>query len=418
MTRPTLLFVSTRFLFPVDSGGKIRSTQVLRGMKAGRFDITLAMPSTAEQRETFAKELTTVCDRLATWPAAEMSTWNNVWRMRHLFGDLPIPVASDYSDAGRAIVARELSARPTVAVFDFPHAAVLAPPKFDVTSVMFTHNVEAEIFARHCVVAKDWLRRSVWKNQHRKMVAFEGQALRRFNRNIAVSARDGKILADRYGLPPVSVIDTGVDLDYFSYSAPPASEEIVFTGSMDWLANIDGIEFFMDEVWPKVIARHPRARMTVVGRSAPRSLIERAAGRGYAWTFTGFVDDVRKYIRKGAVYVIPLRVGGGTRLKVFEAMAVGCPMVSTAIGVEGLPVEHNRHYWRADTAQEFADAVSGLLAQRAVAERLSRDARAFVEARFSFWAVAKQFESICADAASLPQLDVARAVPEVIADHA
>jgi glycosyltransferase involved in cell wall biosynthesis len=111
-------------------------------------------------------------------------------------------------------------------------------------------------------------------------------------------------------------------------------------------------------------------------------------------------------------------VGGGTRLKVFEAMAVGCPMVSTAIGVEGLPVEHNRHYWRADTAQEFADAVSGLLAQRAVAERLSRDARAFVEARFSFWAVAKQFESICADAASLPQLDVARAVPEVIADHA
>src|SRR4029079_12593751 len=135
----------------------------------------------------------------------------------------------------------------------------------------------------------------------------------------------------QYGVRDVSVIPTGVDLDYFTWQAPRASADadggtVVFTGSMDWMANGDGIEYFMDEVWPIVARARPRARCVIVGRSPPAPLVERARTRGLDWHFTGFVDDVRPYVREAQVYVIPLRIGGGTRIKVYEAMALGCPV--------------------------------------------------------------------------------------------
>src|SRR4026208_2082102 len=110
---------------------------------------------------------------------------------------------------------------------------------------------------------------------------------------------------------------------------------------MDWMANIDGIEYFMEQVWPEVARVRPDTKFVVVGRQPPAALVERAAARGLNWEFTGFVDDVRPYVRRAHVYVIPLRVGGGTRIKVYEAMALGCPVVSTRLGV-GRPAGRGR----------------------------------------------------------------------------
>lgn len=395
--RPRLLFVSARFLFPVDSGGKIRTTQILRGMKGGAFEIVLASPEPSGGARRFAGELASVCDRYAGWPEPVRGKLFGITRLRHVFGTLPVPVATDVSSAGSSVVARELAARPDVVLFDFPHAAVWGPQRFDAASVMFTHNVEAEIFARHAEVAADPLRRALWRSQHAKMQRFERTTLKRFDTVIAVSRRDAEQFERDYGIARVATIGTGVDLEYFTHSLPPPSPHVIFSGSMDWLANVDAIEYFLDSVWPLVTERIPGVHMTVVGRAPPPALVERSQARYPNCFFTGYVDDIRPHIRSAAVYVIPLRVGGGTRLKVYEAMALGCPVVSTSIGVEGLPLEPDVHYLRADGTAQMADTVIALLADATRRERLSRAARTHVEAHFSFRAIARDFERICLD---------------------
>jgi len=397
--RPRLLFVSPRFLLPVDSGGKIRTTQILRGMKDGAFEIVLASPAPSDHGK-YAAALSALCDRFVAWPEVARGRLFNLARLRHVFDTLPIPVATEISAAANVAIGTELAARPDVALFDFVHAAVWAPASIPVPSILFTHNVEAEIFARHAQVNAGPLRRALWRWQHRKMQQFEQQTLRRFDTVIAVSARDAGQFRDDYGVGHanrIATIGTGVDLEFLGYSPPAGEPHVIFSGSMDWLANIDAIEFFLEGVWPKIAAAMPHARMTVVGRAPPKHLVERAQARAVNWNFTGYVDDIRPHIRSAAVYVIPLRVGGGTRLKVFEAMALGCPVVSTSIGVEGLPLQDGTHYVRADEADDMVQAVLLLLGDAAERQRLSGAARAYVEENFSFRTIARDFERICLD---------------------
>lgn len=391
----TLLFVSPRFLFPVDSGGKIRTTQTLRGLKGGHFRIRLLSPATPALFERHRSDLETVCDEFLWWPGARKSPMAEVIRAVQLVDALPMPVRADWSSRAAALVRENLDLGPDVVVFDFVHAAVLAPVELGCPSVLFTHNVEAEIFERHAKVARNAVMRALWRAQTRKMQAFEAAALHRFDVVVAVSDRDAGVFAGRYGVPGAVVLPTGVDLEYFGFCRPDRGRDVVFCGSMDWLANQDAVSYFMDEVWDLVTAEVPDARMTVIGRSPPPGLVKRAATRGLNWVFTGFVDDVRPHANGAAVAVIPMRVAGGTRLKVFESMASGTPVVSTAIGVEGLPVEDGRHYLRAEDPQSFARAVVRLMKDAEFRERLADEARRHVEDRFSYRVAARAFEEAC-----------------------
>jgi glycosyltransferase involved in cell wall biosynthesis len=393
--RRSLLFVSPRFLFPADSGGKIRTAQILRGMKGGAYEITLASPVPPGGLEPFSDDLAALCDRFAGWPEPRRGPAFQALRLRHLASSLPVPVATDRSAAGRRVIEAALARKPDVAVFDFPHAAMLAPRSLSVPSVLFTHNVESEIFRRHADVASNPLKRMVWRDQLRKMERFEREALSRFQTVVAVSERDAAWFRDELGVGRAEVIPTGVDTVYFPWSPPGDGGRVAFTGSMDWLANVDAMDWFLDAVWDRVAERHPGAAMKVIGRNPPAGLVAKARARGLSWDFTGFVDDVRPHVRGSSAYVIPLRVGGGTRIKVYEAMAMGCPVVSTSIGVEGLPLTAGRHYLRADTAADFADAVVRLLQDPDLRLALSREARRCVEERFSFRWAAEAFEEIC-----------------------
>lgn len=398
--RRRLLFVSSRYLLPIDSGGKIRTVNTLRGMKGGAFEIALASPLPSVARPGDTAEIDGFCDRFIGWPDAARSVLFQWTRMRHLVSTLPVAVATDYSEAGRQTIARELNQGPDVVVVDFPHAAVLAPPPYPCSSVLFTHNIEAEIFRRHAEVAGNPIKRAIWRNQTQKMERYERGLLPQFTSVVAVSERDKAHFERAYGLGNVSTIPTGVDLDYFTYTRSAALENgdggtVVFTGSMDWMANIDGIEFLMDAVWPAVSRARPGVRCVIVGRNPPPALVGRARAQRLNWEFTGFVDDVRPFVRKSHVYVIPLRVGGGTRIKVYEAMAMGCPVVSTRIGVEGLPVEHGRHYLEADSGDAMAAAILSLLDDPERRASLSREARKYVEENMTSRRAAQAFEQIC-----------------------
>ena len=398
--RYKLLFVSPRYLFPADSGGKIRTANVLRGMKGGAFDITLTSPLPTGAHNGTSMETRELCDRFIGWPAAVRGPAHRWLRMRHLAADVPIAVATDASRIGRRTIAHALQEKPDVVVVDFPHAAVLAPPPYPCASVMFTHNVEVEIFRRHAQVANNPITRAIWRNQAGKMERYERQLLKSFTAVVSVADRDREFFAREYGLNNVAVIPTGVDLDYFTYGGTVGLEDgdggtVVFTGSMDWRANAEGIEFFLDEVWPAIARARPRARCIIVGRSPPAALVERARARRVNWEFTGFIDDVRPFVWRAHVYVIPLRVGGGTRIKLYEAMAMGCPVVSTRIGVEGLPVERDQHYVEADSAGDMAAAVLSLLGKPTWRNQLALNARRFIEDNISWRHAAQMFEKTC-----------------------
>jgi glycosyltransferase involved in cell wall biosynthesis len=396
--KPRLAFVSTVFLQPEDAGGKIRSSNVLRGLKGGAFETTLVSPGTTAQVTQWAPELARLADHFVPWtPQDHQPRW---MRAFDLMGRVPVNVAHGVTREARATVERVLAEGGfDVAVFDFVHATELMPVALNAASVCFTHNVETEIFERHAQNTRGSAMGWVWASQAGKMRRYERQALQRYSSVIAVSDRDARQFTKDFDLGEVAVIPTAVDLDFFSWSEPlaePASARptVVFTGSMDWMANVDGVEYFLGEVWPLVLAQLPEARFVVVGRNPPAALVRQArASNGVE--FTGFVDDVRPHVRQAQAFVIPLRVGGGTRIKAFEAMAMGCPVVSTAIGIEGLDVEPDRHFLLRDSAQAMAQGVIELLTDAPLRVSLSTAARQVVEQRFGHMAAAQVFERIC-----------------------
>jgi len=204
--RPELLFVSPRFLFPADTGGAIRTSEILRGLKGGAFRIRLMSPATADEERRYAAQLAEIADDWQCWPTAPKRSTLSVRRIPLLASSLPVPIASDRSTQARAMVAAALARKPSVAIFDFLHSVVLAPDSLPVPSVLFTHNVEAEIFARNLQYAKRVWGRLLWRDQLKKMRRFEAAALRRFDRVVAVSARDAGQFAADYGRSEVDVI--------------------------------------------------------------------------------------------------------------------------------------------------------------------------------------------------------------------
>jgi glycosyltransferase involved in cell wall biosynthesis len=227
------------------------------------------------------------------------------------------------------------------------------------------------------------------------MMRFEGRTLARFDHVLAVSETDRATLQALYRpfvTAPISVVRTGVDTSYFTPGPESAVRqgEIVFVGSMDWTPNEDAVTYFCADILPRIRAAVPEARLRIVGRS-PSPAVRRLAEPGVV-EVTGRVDDVRDELRTAEVCVVPLRVGGGTRLKIFEAMAAGTAVVSTSVGAEGLPVVDGRHLLVADDTRAFAAQVVDLLRSPGRRREMARAARELVVSNFDWSVVAGDLE--------------------------
>lgn len=393
--RPALLFISPQFLFPMDAGGKIRSANILKHLKGGAFRTRLLMPAADDERERWKREIETLADDIRLYPPAPR---NFLWKIRRaagFFSATPISAISDADPGAKRAVAAALAEEPDLVVFDYAQSLAAAPQEIRPPHLFFAHNVETEILERHAKSAAGPIKH-VWRREAAKMRRFEERACERADGVIAVSARDAEMFSREFGAKTALAIPTGVDLDYFRFSPPPdkPAPQLVFTGSMDWKANQDGLFWFMDEVWPLIASARPDASFLVIGKNPPRAMVERAASRGFNWRFTGFVDDIRDHA-KGAASVIPLRIGGGTRIKAFEAMAMGLPVVSTGLGVEGLPVIDGAHYLEANDARAFAESALRLFDDAPLRDRLATAARKLVDENFSHQAAARAFEQNC-----------------------
>ena len=281
-------------------------------------------------------------------------------------------------------------ARPDVIVADFLLGVQNVPADLGPV-VHFSHNVEYQIWRRLHAVEPQPLRKMLLAVEWRKMRQAERNACRSAALTVAVSADDRDRLAAE--APGATVVDvpTGVDVEYFKPAGiPEVRGRLVFSGAMDWYPNEDGILHFISTTLPLVRRARPDVTVTVIGRSPSERLRKVAAEN--AVTVTGTVDDVRPHVAEGELYIVPLRVGGGTRLKIFEALAMGKPVLSTTVGAEGLAVENGRHLMLADGEQAFAAAAVRLLADADRRRALAGEGRRLVEEQYSWRQVTRVFE--------------------------
>jgi sugar transferase (PEP-CTERM/EpsH1 system associated) len=393
-----VLFLSQRFPYPLDSGGRIRTAKILEGLRK-IFRVTLVSQVDPSKDTPYLGEVDRVATEFHGVIRRERPKYTASFYLRVLVRALsryPVTVASDYSPSLAATLERlAAERRHDLLVCDFLQPSLNVQDIDTLPTLLFQHNVESVIPRRHFQAAGHPLLKAFWWSQWRKMHRFERAQCRRFSGVAAVSDVDKNTLEREFGARRVFVVPTGVDTHYFrpAESAPDPSA-LVFTGAMDWLPNEDAMVYFGEEILPRIRARRPDITLTVVGRN-PSSRLSARLGAQPGITITGRVDDIRPFVRQAAVYVIPLRIGGGTRIKAFEAMAMGKPVVSTPIGVEGLRVEDGRHLVLAREPEAFADAVRDLLQSPERRRRLGSAARLLVEREFSWDRAASAFADAC-----------------------
>jgi glycosyltransferase involved in cell wall biosynthesis len=264
------------------------------------------------------------------------------------------------------------------------------PSRLATPTALFQHNVESALWRRQADHEPHPLKKLAFMMEARKMARYEPEAVRRFHHIIAVSENDRTLMSAMTDPDRITVAPTGVDLSLYRGAAghEASNPVVVFLGSMDWEANVDGVTYFHRDMWPRIRAAVPNATFRIVGRN-PSARVRKLADDSSV-VVTGDVPSVVVHLREAAVFVVPLRIGGGTRLKIYEAMAAGRAVVSTTIGAEGLDVNHETDCILADDPAQFSDAVASLLLN-AEKRRAFERAAAAQAAKFDWPVVVRQF---------------------------
>ena len=385
-------------ILPVDTGGKIRSFNILRHLAREHEIVFLSYyggPQDAAY-ETAIRQLLPGAQPIHL-AGPEGGFAQSLDYLLRLPSSAPYAVRKFSHRKVHEAVAQCLKGSLDVAVCDFLSASLNFPRNSLIPVVLFQHNVETMLWRRMADKEKSPLRKLSYAIEARKMARYETRSLQRFQHVIAVSENDRDTMLRLSPGCPITVVPTGVDTEQYKVvpsvlGIPPL---VVFTGSMDWEPNIDAMEYFCKEIWPAVLANFPDARFQIVGRN-PNARVQRLASASVE--VTGTVASVIDYLRAATVVIVPLRIGGGTRLKIFEAMAMAKAMVSTSIGAEGLDVTDGRDLLIADNAQLFADSILRLLRDPKLRQSLEQAAAALA-ARYDWSQIARRFSNVLSEAA-------------------
>jgi sugar transferase (PEP-CTERM/EpsH1 system associated) len=271
------------------------------------------------------------------------------------------------------------------------------------------HNIESELMAQYFEKASFWPKRILANRTATLLRRTERMLLERFEMHTVASEHERQKLLGRHRSARVNVIPNGVDIHFYSAAqiaesrrnnqAPEPKQSILFVGSMDYHANIEGVTWFTREVWPEIAEMHPELQFIIVGRHPSREVRELASDR---IRVTGTVEDVRPLYASAAAVVVPLRVGSGTRLKILEAMAAGVPVVSTRLGAEGIDAIHDVHLLLADDRAEMVAAINQIVSSPPIRSRLVLAARELVVDRYDWALIGEGLYRIHCELAQIP----------------
>ena len=390
-TRPRLLFLCQTLPYPPDSGVAIRILHVLR-LLARTFDVTALCFSSHKrgavpqddlpQRVGALRQLAEVEVDVFPLPQ-EHSFWRLAWDHVRSLGLNRVYTAFVYDSA--SLTAR-LGQLLQVRRFDLIHVDSLKLSRYlplfrGVPVVCGHHNVESVLLQRRAQVERTPWRQAYLRHQARLMAREERRWCPRCDLNILVSDADCTTLQRSVPEATCAVVPNGVDTDTFR-PGPGRDHGMVFVGESTWFPNRDGMQYFCDEILPRIRGTGEMTPVRWVGRAS--DALRRTYHDRYAVELTGYAPDVRPHVRDAACYIVPLRVGGGTRLKILEAWAMGKAVVSTSVGCEGLAAEDGRNILIRDDPDGFAQAVQVVLHDPALRRQLGIEGRRTVERHYSW----------------------------------
>ena len=390
-----ILWVKTDFLHPTRGGGQIRTLEILKRLHR-RHEIHYAALDLPQPGDGLSRAAEYCTKAYAVSHPAPARSGARYWAdvARALGSGMPLAMQRYRSEQLARQVERLMHSEKFDAVVCDFLASAANIPALD-AALLFQHNVESMIWKRHTEHAPNRWRRAYCRGQHERMVRYEGNACRTAKSIVTVSTGDAQNIRALYRANRITPIPTGVDVEYFTPARPlTLKRDLVFIGALDWRPNIDGLKWLVREVLPSVQARRPDCSLAIVGRS-PTDEVRRLEGKSVE--VIGDVEDVRPYLWESAVSVAPLRIGGGTRLKIYEAMAARVPVVSTSVGAEGLDVTAGENIAIADRPLEFAQACVDLLSDSQARHGMAAKAWEMVAACYSWETVARSFERILHD---------------------
>ncbi|MFN2300828.1 MAG: glycosyltransferase family 4 protein [Gammaproteobacteria bacterium] len=400
VSRMRILWVKIGGLWPHNTGGRLRSFNMIEQLSCRQRVTVLTTHGPGESEEALRSRLPN-CEQVISIPHTP-AKWNSVrfigaLARAYLSGqpvDMVRSLVPGVHDAAHKLLD---SGAFDVCIADFLCAVPNVPMEGPTPVVLFEHNAEYVIWERLAAVEQRWWHRALLQREAREMRRYEAEACGRAGITVAVSPVDKTVLSRIAPGADIREIPTGVDIEYFARAAvPEIPDHLVFTGSMDWRPNEDAIMHFIDAILPAIRRKVPQVSLTVVGRNPSKRLMQ--AARRADVGVTGTVDDIRPYVVKAAVYVVPLRIGGGTRLKICEALSMGKAVVSTTVGAEGLPLVPGTHFVVADDPERFADEVVVLLRDERRRRELGAAGRRLMEERHAWSRVADEFSTQCQEA--------------------
>lgn len=389
-----ILVVTTKSPFPLYEGRALRSYNLIKQVSADHEVHLLSFVQTAQDLAGL-EHMRGVCAHVEhqklyfRWPRLSL-LWDAV---RELWGAAPLQVVK-YRSKGMRVALRRLIAEQAYDLvhLDMLHLAEYLPLCAGLPTVLMEHNVESVILARRAATETRWWARYYLRYQERKLRRFEAAACRLADQVVAVSAPDAQALGEMSGREVVNV-PNGVDTTFFragtSQPVHPERAGLVYVGGFSWFPNADAVRYFVEQIFPLILARQPEATLTVIGPGL--HLVD-----GQDWArhpqlrLAGLVDDIRPFVDAAAVYVVPLRVGGGTRLKILDALAMSKAVVSTSVGCEGLALVPGDNILVADSPERFAEQVLRLLDAPTLAHKLGTQGRGFVEQHHEWQGLAKR----------------------------
>jgi sugar transferase (PEP-CTERM/EpsH1 system associated) len=384
--RMRVLHFAPRVCWPLDTGAKLRNFHLARVL-AERASITLLAFAGSEPH----RDGPGFYDRVITVPRDSGYSFSKI--VRGAFGRTPLPILNYTTEAMKQALARaldefEFDLVQIESIHLMEYLQIIGAARNRPKVICDWHNVESELMQRYSEREKNPLHRAYASRTARKMGEFERRAMNEFDAHVVVSERDAEQLRRVNPAARIFVIENGVDVAHYSgrqaesAALAATSRRILFVGSMDYHANCDAVVDFAREVWPLVRERRPELVFTIVGRDPSAAVRELALIPGVE--VTGTVDDVRPFYREATAAVVPLKTGGGSRLKILEAMAAGVPVISTRLGAEGIDVKDRENVLLAETANEFRDAITEIIDDHELRDKLLKTGRALVNERYDW----------------------------------